>query len=62
MTQNVITVTADTPLDGIVQLMERRRIKRVPVIEGDALVGIVSRADLLRALALVCPSRQPSLV
>src|SRR5215472_10510763 len=45
MTQNVITVTADTPLDGIVQLMERRRIKRVPVIEGDALVGIVSRAD-----------------
>jgi hypothetical protein len=53
MTQNVITVTADTPLDGIVQLMERRRIKRVPVMEGDALVGIVSRADLLRALALV---------
>ena len=45
MTQNVIAVTADTPLDGIVQLMERRRIKRVPVIEGDALVGIVSRAD-----------------
>jgi predicted transcriptional regulator len=45
MTQNVITVTADTPLDGIVQLMERRRIKRVPVMEGDALVGIVSRAD-----------------
>src|SRR5215467_14421323 len=41
------------PLDGIVQLMERRRIKRVPVMEGDALVGIVSRADLLRALALV---------
>ena len=53
MTQNVITVTADTPLDGIVQLTERRRIKRVPVMEGDALVGIVSRADLLRALALV---------
>jgi predicted transcriptional regulator len=38
-------VTADTPLDWIVQLMERQRIKRVPVIEGDALVGIVSRAD-----------------
>lgn len=51
MTRNVVSVAADTPLDEIVHLMERRRIKRVPVIDGDALVGIVSRADLLRALA-----------
>jgi predicted transcriptional regulator len=51
MTQNVINVTGDTPLDEVVQLMERSRIKRVPVMDGDALVGVVSRADLLRALA-----------
>jgi len=50
MTTDVISVTGDAPLDEVVGLMERRRIKRVPVIEGDALVGIVSRLDLLRAL------------
>ena len=51
MTRDVVSVTPDTPLDEIVALMERRRVKRVPVLEGDAPVGIVSRADLLRALA-----------
>jgi CBS domain-containing protein len=52
MTRHVVSVTEDTPLEEVVELMERRRIKRVPVFAGDALVGIVSRADLLRALAL----------
>jgi CBS domain-containing protein len=50
MTTDLISVTGDTPLDEVVGLMERRRIKRVPVIEGDVLVGIVSRLDLLRTL------------
>ena len=53
MTRDVISVTGDTPLDEVVRLMERRHIKRVPVIEGDALVGILSRLDLLRALSQV---------
>jgi CBS domain-containing protein len=53
MTQNVVSVAPDTALDEIVHLMERRRIKRLPVMDGDALVGVVSRADLLRALASV---------
>jgi CBS domain-containing protein len=51
MTREVVSVTEETPLDEVVQLMERRRIKRVPVINGGSLVGIISRADLLRALA-----------
>ena len=50
MTTDLVSVAGDTPLDEVVGLMERRRIKRVPVIEGDVLVGIVSRLDLLRAL------------
>jgi CBS domain-containing protein len=50
MTPDVISVAGDAPLDEVVGLMERRRIKRVPVIEGDVLVGVVSRLDLLRAL------------
>jgi CBS-domain-containing membrane protein len=50
MTTDLISVTGDTPLDEVVGLMERRRIKRVPVLDGDALVGVVSRTDLLRSL------------
>jgi predicted transcriptional regulator len=51
MTTEPVTVTEDTPLDQVVELMERKRIKRVPVMRGRTLVGIVSSANLLRALA-----------
>jgi CBS domain-containing protein len=50
MTTDLISVAGDTPLDEVVGLMERRRIKRVPVLDGDALAGVVSRTDLLRSL------------
>jgi CBS domain-containing protein len=53
MTRDVISVDANAPLEQIVALMEEHRIKRVPVLEGDRVVGVVSRADLLRALAVV---------
>lgn len=51
MSRNVVSVDPDAELAEIVALMERRRIKRVPVIENGELVGMVSRADLLAALA-----------
>ena len=51
MTPNPYTVTEATTVTEVVQLMERHRNKRVPVVCGRRLVGIVSRADLLRALA-----------
>ena len=51
MTREVVSVTPESPLREIVELMERRGIKRMPVLDGDRLVGIVSRADLLRAFA-----------
>jgi CBS domain-containing protein len=50
MTRNVVTVGRDAPLAAIAELMERRRIKRVPVVEDGRLVGIVSRLDLVRAI------------
>jgi len=50
MTRDLVSVNSDAPLREVVELMERRRIKRVPVLDGDAPVGIVSRADLLRAV------------
>lgn len=57
MTHDVLTVTTDTPLADIVHLMEERRVKRVPVLEGDRVVGLVSRADLLRALSAAARER-----
>jgi CBS domain-containing protein len=50
MTTKVASVLANTPLVEIARLMELMRLKRVPVIEHGKLIGIVSRADLLRAL------------
>ena len=50
MTREVVSVAEDTPLTEVVRLMERHRIKRVPVVRDGALIGIVSRADLLRAI------------
>jgi CBS domain-containing protein len=53
MTPTPITVTEDTRLDDIVRLMERSRIKRLPVVRQGRVVGIVSRANLLHALASI---------
>ena len=50
MTRDVVSVAEDTPLTEVVRQMERHRIKRVPVLREGALIGIVSRADLLHAL------------
>lgn len=51
MTVNVATVSETTPLVEIADLLERRRIKRVPVVRNGKPVGIVSRANLVQALA-----------
>jgi CBS domain-containing protein len=51
MTPKPLTITEDTGLEEIVQLMERKHVKRLPVTRGDQVVGIVSRANLLQAVA-----------
>jgi CBS domain-containing protein len=53
MATGVISVSEDTPLSEIAALFERKRIKRVPVVKDGKLVGIVSRANLIQALATV---------
>jgi len=56
MTSEPYTITEDTSLDEVVTLMEKHRIKRLPVVRKKQVVGIVSRANLLHALASVAPS------
>jgi CBS domain-containing protein len=51
MTDGVISVAEETPLSEIAALFERKRIKRVPVVKDGKLVGIVSRSNLIQALA-----------
>jgi CBS domain-containing protein len=51
MTRKLVTATPDTPLDEIAMLLESHSIKRVPIVENGQLVGIVSRANLIQAVA-----------
>jgi CBS domain-containing protein len=59
MTSDPRTVAEDTPLEDAVQLMERNNIKRLPVIRDDQLVGILSRANLVSALASLVRDAPP---
>jgi CBS domain-containing protein len=60
MTADPLTITEDTPLDEIVRLMEKRQIKRLPVVRDQQVVGIVSRANLVHALASVARDIRPT--
>jgi CBS domain-containing protein len=50
MTPEVICVAAETPLEEVVETMEKQRIKRVAVTDKGHMIGVVARSDLLRAL------------
>ncbi len=61
MARSVVTASPDASLTEIVELMERRRIRRVPIVEArpdgsGQLIGIVTRGDLVRALATLVPA------
>ena len=60
MTAEPITVTEETPLEEVVRLMERRRVKRLPVVRDTRVVGIISRANLLHALAGIVREVEPT--
>jgi CBS domain-containing protein len=55
MTSNIVSVDEDAPLNEVVHLMESRRIKRVPVLKDRQVVGIISRANLMRVLTTIEP-------
>lgn len=59
MTRNPQTVSETASLEDIVELMERHRIKRVPVLCGDEVVGIVTRSNLMRAMVSVARAVPP---
>lgn len=50
MSPQLVAVTPDMPLETVVSLMERHRIKHVPVVDGDRLAGMITRANLMQAL------------
>ena len=51
MTREVVTASPETPLHEVASLLEKNLIKRVPVVENGQLVGLVSRANLIQAVA-----------
>jgi CBS-domain-containing membrane protein len=62
MTRKVITATPTTSLRNIAALLEKNRIKRVPIVANRKVVGIVSRANLIQALASLCREIEPSTI
>ena len=59
MTRNVISIEADMQVGEIARILERNRIKRVPVVLAGRAVGIVSRSNLMQALSLLAVSDLP---
>jgi len=60
MTSPAVSVTPDTSLADIASLLEKHRIKRVPVAVNGKIVGIVSRANLIQALVTQSKTQEPS--
>ncbi len=60
MTPDPITIDEDMPVEQIVRLMETRNVKRFPVMRGDEIAGMVTRADFLTAIANLSLDNQPS--
>lgn len=60
MTQGVVTASEEASVDELATLLEKRRIKRVPIVRDGRIVGIVSRANLLHGLIASTATVSPS--
>ncbi len=58
MTRFIVSVGTTTPLAEVAEILDTRRIRQVPVLDGGRLVGMISRADLVRKLAEVTAAGQ----
>ncbi|WP_187144272.1 CBS domain-containing protein [Microvirga massiliensis] len=59
MTARPVTTTADTPLHELARALGKRRLRWLPAVAGDHVIGVVSRSDLVRALARLSVPRDP---
>jgi len=59
MTRDLLTIGEDTDIEEIVHLMEKHQIKRLPVVRDGAVIGIVSRANIVQALASLARGAGP---
>ncbi|TJW39972.1 MAG: CBS domain-containing protein, partial [Mesorhizobium sp.] len=55
MSDEVVTVSGNASLAEVVELMARHHVKRIPVVDGGKVVGIITRSDLVRALLRIFP-------
>ena len=60
MTRSVISIAPDMPIESAAVILDERRIRRLPVVADGRLVGIVSRGDLVKALAAATPAEPGS--
>ena len=60
MSPKPITAEENAPVDRIVSLMETKRVKRIPIVRGNKIVGIVSRANLLHVLGRLAATAEPT--
>ena len=60
MTRSVISIAPDMPIESAAVILDERRIRRLPVVADGRLVGIVSRGDLVKALAAAAPAEPVS--
>ncbi len=51
MTEQVETINPDTPISEIIELMSKEEVNRLPVLDGDELIGIVTRGDLIKNMS-----------
>jgi CBS-domain-containing membrane protein len=59
MTRAVVSAGPELSLESVAAILDKHRIRRVPIVSGGTLVGIVSRGDLIKSLAAGLPSRAP---